>query len=335
MKLVRQFILWVIGWTCVIGWLVLAIRSLSIDSSSVGSGWRTVPLADAVVSRYTDDKILNLFEGSMTVRVRVLDQDAVPVANANLEVVVQRFHEPDERVVWSDLQTDELGRFEIPGVRATQVYFQASSEGYQRVGKRAGGGNGSSVSVGQFDAEARGSNGLREVVIRLHRLNPTRTITHHRLRRYVQVIGHAPMVVEIPAGDVGDPVSDRILIEVSVPDPEDLERLKASRRLLEPFDWSHRVTVPGGGLVVVDDFIGLTAPEEGYIRVDRVHFEERQQYWHYGFQRRYFVRLPSGRYAAIVMDSELVGGSWRSLVQMWVNEEPGDRELSGGRVPLW
>lgn len=327
--------LWRTAWAFVFVWLLVEFRSVRVAPRPERSDLVRLGLSGALLQGYSDENMWDLFLAPMAIRGRVVDQFGEPVGGADLEVVYSWFLGPVEGEVSQAIKAESTGEFEIEPREAEHVYISVSREGYQRVARVPGGARGSSMTVSQLDSESRGTDGRREVLLHLHRLDSSRSVVHHPTQVLTQAIGHEPIVLSVPGGDGATAGVDRIVVDFRMPDSADLERVRRPGPLDKPFDWSHRVTVPGGALAVVDDFVGLTAPEGGYIEMDHVEFGRNQRYWRPGLQRKYYVRFPSGRYGAVGVISDVFRGNGTARVEIWLNEEPGDRELSGGKVPLW
>lgn len=285
---------------------------------------------------YSGSRISGVFDAKMSVRGRVIDQFGVPVVGADILVVVSRYGGIAEEDARANQVTDEEGRFEVPWVSASQILLRASHPLHQYVAVDPTIGAGSSDLVSQFDVEGEAANGNREVILHLHRLDPERRIAHLRTGRLLQGRGDPPIVVVSPCEDspsVSEP--DRVVVEFTISDPGDPAGPGLQQAGDRTYDWSHRVEVPGGGLVAVQSFAGYQAPVDGYVESVTVSFQSGQEDWRREVSRRYYARFPSGRYGAVQVLSHVYDGVGRTRVTVWVNEEAEDRGLSGGKVPLW
>lgn len=65
------------------------------------------------------------------------------------------------------------------------------------------------------------------------------------------------------------------------------------------FNWKLRVSVPNGGLLETEEEFNFEAPETGYKPVLEINMPESAENWRTDFQRKFFIRLPDGKYGRI------------------------------------
>ena len=70
-------------------------------------------------------------------------------------------------------------------------------------------------------------------------------------------------------------------------------------RSTRKFNWKLRISVPGGGLIETDEEFNFEAPEGGYKPVIEIDMPSDTENWRTDFQRKFFVRLPDGKYGRI------------------------------------
>jgi len=91
------------------------------------------------------------------------------------------------------------------------------------------------------------------------------------------------------------------------------------------YDWSFRVTVPGGGLLLSTNEFDFLAPERGYEPSGLVEMKSSLgDDWQSRMKREYFVKLPDGNYAHVILDLMSHNGSLK--VQAFINPS-GSRNL--------
>jgi hypothetical protein len=61
-----------------------------------------------------------------------------------------------------------------------------------------------------------------------------------------------------------------------------------------PYDWSARLTVPGGGLVESTNQFDFVAPDSGYTESLKLDMNKNQPGWSDTINKSYFVKLPNG-----------------------------------------
>lgn len=171
----RNSINWALAWVCVLGWLLVELLRLETTASvRTGEDRASHGLVGGSKFRRFGEEFVGFFAAPMTIRGRVVDQFGFSVVDANIEVIFSRVLAPDYGEVRELRKAELLGEFLVDGKNVEHVSIRATRDGYQWVDGMPGGESGSSATVSQFDVEGRGANGIREVVLRLHRLNPGR-----------------------------------------------------------------------------------------------------------------------------------------------------------------
>jgi hypothetical protein len=91
------------------------------------------------------------------------------------------------------------------------------------------------------------------------------------------------------------------------------------------YDWSFEVNVPKGGLLLSTNQFDFMAPESGYVPSDVIEMPATLgETWQTRLNRTYFVKLPDGNFARIILDLMSHNGSLR--IQSFTNPS-GSRNL--------
>ena len=70
-------------------------------------------------------------------------------------------------------------------------------------------------------------------------------------------------------------------------------------RSTRKFNWKLRVSVPNGGLLETEEEFNYKAPENGYSPAIEINMPDSAETWRTDFQRKFFIRLPDGKYGRI------------------------------------
>jgi hypothetical protein len=130
-------------------------------------------------------------------------------------------------------------------------------------------------------------------------------------------ISGKPLELDLKTGKVASPGQETVIMEFVKRAPENPDD-----RL---YDWSFRITVPNGGLVLSTNEFAFSAPEQGYEPSDLVEMKSSLgDDWQSRMRREYFLKLPDGNFARVVLDLMSHNGSLK--VQAFVNPS-GSRNL--------
>ncbi len=92
----------------------------------------------------------------------------------------------------------------------------------------------------------------------------------------------------------------------------------------DSYDWSFKITVPNGGLILTTNQLDFLAPVNGYESSDIVEMKASSTSWQGRMDREYFIELPDGKFARVVLDLMSHNGSLR--IQGFLNAS-GSRNL--------
>jgi hypothetical protein len=92
------------------------------------------------------------------------------------------------------------------------------------------------------------------------------------------------------------------------------------------FDWSYRLSIPGGGLTERTGQFDFEAPAEGYQPALELKMPSMAEKWSSDIPKEYFAKLPNDRYARFSI--EFYAGDRNFVVlTSYLNPEPGHRNL--------
>lgn len=130
-------------------------------------------------------------------------------------------------------------------------------------------------------------------------------------------ISGKPLEIDLSTGKAVSPGQGNAIMEFVKQPPE-----KPGDR---HYDWTFRVTVPNGGLLLSTHEFDFLAPEKGYELSALVEMKSSWgDDWQSRMKREYFVRLPDGNFARVVLDLMSHNGSLK--VQAFTNPS-GSRNL--------
>jgi len=91
------------------------------------------------------------------------------------------------------------------------------------------------------------------------------------------------------------------------------------------YDWSFKISVPSGGLVLSTNEFDFLAAEGGYEPVEKIETPASlEKQWYGRFNRKYFIRFADGTYGRILVDLMSYNGSLK--IQSFINPS-GSRYL--------
>ena len=130
-------------------------------------------------------------------------------------------------------------------------------------------------------------------------------------------ISGKPLEIDLRTGKIGPIGQAKVIMEFVKQAP-----VKTDERI---YDWSFKITVPNGGLFLVADAFDFNAPEVGYVSSDFIEMKSSAAgNWQNRMQRQYFLKLPDGVFARIVLDLMAYNGSLK--IKAFVNPS-GSRNL--------
>jgi hypothetical protein len=119
-----------------------------------------------------------------------------------------------------------------------------------------------------------------------------------------------PLEIDLKTGMTVSPGKGNIIAEFVKQQPQN-----PNDRL---YDWSFKITVPNGGLTQSTSEFDFSAPASGYEPSDSVEMKSSLgQNWQSRMKRQYFLRLPDGKYARVILDLMSHNGSLK--VQSFIN----------------
>jgi len=239
---------------------------------------------------------------------KVVDENTNPVANASVHFV------------WTDLSpkgnaeqdtTSDLdGLFSLNNTNGKNLIVQVSKEGYyayQRFGAA-------------FNYAGENQNFVPDaanpVIFRLKKKGIAEPLTVFEKNFQISISGK-PLEIDLSTGMAVSPGQGNVMMEFVKQSPQ----IPGDRL----YDWSFRIAVPNGGLLPSTDEFDFLAPVSGYKPSDLIEMKSSSaENWQSRMKREYFVKLPDGNFARVVLDLMSHNGSLK--VQAFTNPS-GSRNL--------
>lgn len=237
---------------------------------------------------------------------KVVDENTNVVAGASVHFV------------WTDLSpkgnsekdttSDQNGLFFLSNTNGKNLIVQVSKDGYYSYQPFGAAFNYAGENQ-NFSPDA--SN---PVLFRLKKKGVAEPLVAFEKNYQISVSGK-PLEIDLKTGAIAPPGQGIIMQYVKQPQNQD-DRL---------YDWSFQITMPNGGLLLSTDEFDFVAPVNGYASSDLVEMKSSPaSEWQSRMKRQYFVRLPDGTYARLVLDLMSHNGSLK--VQVFSNPS-GSRNL--------
>ena len=224
---------------------------------------------------------------------KVVDENTNPVANASVHLVWTDISQEGNSE--KDTASDTDGLFSLRNTTGKNLIVQVSKEGYysyQRFG----------VAF-NYAGENQNfvPNAANPVIFRLKKKGVADPLVSFKRNFQISISGK-PLEIDLKTGMAVPPGQGNIIVEFVKQSPQSLED-----RL---YDWSFKITVPNGGLVLSTNELDFLAPTSGYEPSELIQMKSSSEDgWQSRMKRQYFVRLPDGKYARIILDLMSHNGS--------------------------
>lgn len=216
---------------------------------------------------------------------KVIDENARPVANANV------------RFVWNDIslqgtsekntRSDSNGFFSL-STRGKCLTVRVSKDGYYTY-----------EPAGKFFFYA-GENvnfvpdKAKPIIFRLKKKGVAEPLFAVG-KFYSASMSGKPLGIDLKTGQIAPKDHGDIIVEYV--------KQRSHNPANNLYDWTLKVTVPNGGLIVTPDEYGFIAPPSGYQPSDLVDMKASAgNNWQGNLERRYFFKLPDGTFARATFD---------------------------------
>ncbi len=261
------------------------------------------------------ERIGTVFRTPINFWGRVVDQYGQSVAGAQVKYSFVQEYFREATIVDGGI-TDEQGLFSIAGKTGASVLVSVFKEGYYGTDESS-----RSFGYGMPSGEIPPTEedpalfvlrrmGDTEPLIKLEtgglRVPPDGTPYMLSLRR-----ARGELSAEVVSADV----QIELLSDYKPPPPHG-----------QRFDWSFRVSVPGGGIVERADGFSFEAPVENYSGSYEFVMHGTDARWKGSVERDYFLQLADGCYARLNL-KVVAGGDTFIVVESYLNPVPGHRNL--------
>jgi hypothetical protein len=245
---------------------------------------------------------------------KVVDEKGNPIRGARVEMSAA--NHPFSGGSRYERTTDGDGLFSISGIHGLGLMVSIAKEGYYQL-PQSRGHFGYAQGAGGSSPHADAHDPAVFVLRKMGETDPL--IVFSRDSRLAR--DGAPVQMDIHTGKTSPVANGDIQIESWVHDKDNPEGLNHS------FDWSCRISIPGGGLASRSGGqFDFEAPTVGYQSEDVIDMPASAPNWQPSATREYFLKLPNGQYARIAFTIG-AGGNNSFHITSYLNPLPGHRNL--------
>jgi len=216
-----------------------------------------------------------IFNSSMSLFGKVVDQDGQPVAGARVKIGVA--DRPRDSGSSHQRTTGPDGLFEITSVKGAGIYAEVEKERYY-AGKE------SRRILQSGEMPTRDS----PAVWRLYRKGATESLIRHDHSSTDMPMDGTPLEYDFNTRKFVGAGQGQLRAEV-----------KVEGSMQQRFPWWYRLSVPAGGLVRRTHEFDFVAPGPGYVEVLEGRIDANDTDWKGSFNGDYFVRLPNGLFGRL------------------------------------
>lgn len=239
-------------------------------------------------------KYIDSFKVQIDFFALVNDQDGKPVADAKVRIAANDNPSMDGSARGKgseyEAKTDANGRVAVTGMRGINIVVQVSKDGYHSMQGRSN----ALFTHGSEDATMNWRKLPKDastpaVFVLKKAMNPEPLA---RLNYASVVIGKAGKAVEIDlsTGKIVPDGQGHIKVECAVEGDE--------KKLVPPYDWKCKISVPNGGLMPRIEDYDFVAPEKGYGEYEEIVMnKDWGRNWDSDAFRHYWVKTGNGKYA--------------------------------------
>lgn len=215
---------------------------------------------------------------------KVVDENGDPIPNVQVSYSGNALDESLTREIRNrgTVTTDQRGIFKIDGINGIGLMFNLHHPGYY-VYPDTYDNNGFDVRSPPKSGIVPDSEG-NAAIFRMHSKGNPVSLVHRRSGADVP-IGNGNAVVKLFGKEDGQIVGT-LNIEAGGDTPKNWSP--------QPYDWSARLSVPGGGLVESSNHFEFVAPESGYQPSIEIKMSKNQPGWSDSADKWFFLKLPSG-----------------------------------------
>jgi hypothetical protein len=256
----------------------------------------------------TVQKVLGILATPIAFYGRVIDQRGDPVPDATINyTALDKF---DESGSAYQGRSDSNGNFSISGIRGAALSVGVRKQGYYPILDKSN----ASFAYGVGPDPTRKEPPTKEspAVFILQKQGPTEALIRTGGGQTDIPRDGRPLNFDLATGKAG---RGDLQIQTWIGDSN-------QRR----FDWSYRLSIPGGGLIERTGQFDFEAPEEGYQSSIELKMPATAEKWSSDLPKEYFAKLPNGTYARFSI--EFYAGHRNFVVlTSYLNPAPGSRNL--------
>ena len=234
---------------------------------------------------------------------KVIDQYSQPVAGADVTVEINL---TTGRGVTQKTQTDADGLFQFTGLRGRSLNITPEKKGYL---------------LSQHGLGLKGLNGpetgpTNRTVYSMWKLRGAEPLTGLKHNYRIPRDG-TPISIDLVTGATTVGENGNLVVRCWTQD--------VGKRSGEKYDWRCLITVPGGGVVPINEEFPFQAPESEYVLTSEIAMPANRTNWTSDVDLKFYYRLPDGRYGRMTF-SMIAGGDHFCMIDSVMNPS-GSRNL--------
>ncbi len=253
---------------------------------SVGASSSPAPVRESVQARKeranrAAEAEIAMWQAPLIYFGKVVDESNQPIAGVQVSYNASAMDESRKEIQnTGTVTTDERGIFKIDGVKGIGLMLQLSHPNYYPYPENSTGFDKRSIPrKGYFSDSAE-----KAELFRMHSKGHPVPLVHRRGGADVPV-NSGSATAEF-YGQADKQVVGTLQIEAAGDTPKNWSPT--------PYDWSVRLTVPGGGLVESTHQFDFVAPDSGYQQSIEIDMGKDRPGWSDTVDKSYFVKLPNG-----------------------------------------
>ncbi len=257
----------------------------------------------------TIEKIAEAYSAPIAFLGKVVDQHGNVVANA--EVGYSTANKFAQSGTNFSMQADGRGYFEIKGVTGAVLGVNVSKKGYYQV---------HNVSNQRF-AYGVGSDNYTKSA-------PPK---NERAVFVLQKKGESEPLIRLSSRQFTIPQNGQFVTINIAPSRSPQSSVQSSAYVekgkRDHYNWTFKITIPGGGLIDRKDQFDFEAPTEGYEETVNVGMDGSDPAWKSQTEKSYFAKLPDGSFARLQIHFRASDYKSTMVLESYFNPEPGHRNL--------
>jgi hypothetical protein len=259
-------------------------------------------------SNAIDPGLLARWQARIDFYGKVIDQNSNPVAGVNIHFSWSELPEKGgERT--SDAESDADGLFSLNEKRGASLTVWYGKDGYYSSGR-------GEMSFSYALPKAISPDSLNPVVFHLHKKGTGENLIHMKQNYRVARDG-TPLGISLTTGSAVTGGGGDLVVQCWTEDQ--------GKRSGEKYNWHCIVTIPGGGVVPIDEEFAFLAPENGYAPTNEIAMPASRPDWQDDVDLKFYYHLADGRYGKMTF-SMIAGGQHFCMIDSVLNPS-GSRNL--------